>query len=40
MEQVGEIVNNFDPAKYQAVIDFATAANGGRDINTIQSVEK
>ena len=34
MEKVGEIVNNFDPSKYQAVVDFATAANGGRNINT------
>ena len=31
-----EIVNSFDPKKYQAVIDFATAANGGRNINTNQ----
>lgn len=34
MEKVAEIVNNFDPEKYQNVIDFATAANGGRNINT------
>lgn len=27
-----EMVENFDPAKYQAVVDFAKAANGGRDI--------
>lgn len=27
-----EIVENFDPEKYQAVLDFAKAANGGRDI--------
>ena len=26
------LVNKFDPEKYQAVIDFATAANGGRPI--------
>lgn len=39
MEEVGEIVNNFDPSKYQAVVDFATAANGGRNINTNQPVE-
>lgn len=39
MEKVGEIINNFDPAKYQAVVDFATAANGGRNINTNQPVE-
>ena len=29
-----EIVENFDKQKFQAVIDFATAANGGRDIDT------
>jgi hypothetical protein len=40
MEQVGEIINNFDPAKYQNVVDFATAANGGRNINTNQPVEE
>ncbi len=40
MEKVGEIVNNFDPSKYQAVIDFATAANGGRNIVTNQPVEE
>ena len=39
MERVGEIVNNFDPSKYQAVVDFATAANGGRNINTNQPIE-
>lgn len=39
MEKVAEIVDNFDPSKYQAVVDFATAANGGRNINTNQSVE-
>ncbi len=39
MEKVGEIVNNFDPSKYQAVVDFATAANGGRNIVTNESVE-
>lgn len=38
MNKVGEIINNFDPSKYQAVIDFATAANGGRNINTNQSM--
>ena len=27
-----EIVNNFDKTKYQEVINFAKAANGGRDI--------
>lgn len=40
MEKVGEIVNNFDPAKYQAVVDFATAANGGRNIITNEPVNK
>jgi hypothetical protein len=39
MEKVGEIVNNFDPSKYQAVVDFATAANGGRNIITNQPTE-
>lgn len=27
-----DIVQNFDPNKYQAVVDFAKAANGGRNI--------
>lgn len=39
MEKVSEIINDFDPSKYQAVVDFATAANGGRNINTNQPVE-
>ena len=29
-----DIVNNFDPNKYEAVQRFAVAANGGRDIKT------
>lgn len=29
-----EIIDQFDPNKYPEVINFATAANGGRDINT------
>ena len=29
-----EIIDHFDKTKYQAVIDFATAANGGRNIKT------
>ena len=29
-----EIVDSFDQSKYQEVINFATAANGGRNINT------
>ena len=28
-----DIVDNFDPEKYQDVLNFAKAANGGRDIN-------
>ena len=31
-EAMQNIVNTFDPEKYQAVIDFAKAANGGRAI--------
>jgi hypothetical protein len=33
-QAAAEIVNNFNKEDYQAVIDFATAANGGRNINT------
>lgn len=33
-QAAADIVQNFDPNKYQAVIDFATAANGGRNIET------
>ena len=33
-----EIVESFDKNKFQAIIDFATAANGGRNINTNQEV--
>lgn len=29
-----DIVNNFDKSKFQAVVDFAQAANGGRSIET------
>lgn len=32
-EKMKEIVDTFDPNKYQAVIDFAQAANGGRPIS-------
>lgn len=32
-EAAADIVNNFDPEKYQAVLDFAKAANGGRSLN-------
>lgn len=31
-QAAADIVNNFDKEKYQSVIDFAKAANGGRDI--------
>ena len=33
-QMAADIVNSFDKNKYQAVVDFATAANGGRNINT------
>ena len=32
-EAMQNIVNNFDSNKYQAVVDFAKAANGGRSIS-------
>lgn len=32
MQTVQQMVNDFDPNQYQAVLDFAKAANGGRDI--------
>jgi hypothetical protein len=32
-EAMAKIVNEFDPDKYQAVVDFAKAANGGRPIS-------
>lgn len=35
-QAAADIVKSFDPNKYQAVIDFATAANGGRNIETNQ----
>jgi hypothetical protein len=31
-----DIVESFNPSQYQAVMDFAMAANGGRNINTNQ----
>jgi hypothetical protein len=34
-----QIMENFNPEQFQNVIDFATAANGGRDIKTNQPVE-
>ncbi|MBQ7765132.1 hypothetical protein IJ384_07200 [bacterium] len=33
-QAAADIVNSFDKNKYQAVIDFVTAANGGRNIET------
>jgi hypothetical protein len=33
-QAAAEIVENFDPSRFQAVVDFATAANGGRNIET------
>lgn len=39
MEQVSEILNNFDPNKFQAVKNFAEAANGNRDIQTNQPIK-
>lgn len=32
-EAIQQIIDNFDPDKYQAVVDFAKAANGGRPIS-------
>ena len=31
-EAAKKIMDEFDPKKYQAVVDFATAANGGRPV--------
>ena len=33
-EAAAKIVENFDPKQFKAVVDFATYANGGRNINT------
>ena len=35
-EAMRDILDNFDKTKFQSVIDFATAANGGRNIETNQ----
>lgn len=35
-EAAQKIVDNFDPEKYKAVINFAQAANGGRTLNNIK----
>lgn len=32
-EKAQQIIDNFDPNKFQEVLNFAKAANGGRDIN-------
>lgn len=32
-QAVAELIDDFDPTKYQAVIDFAKSANGNRDID-------
>ena len=36
-EAAAQIVDSFDPNKYQAVIDFAEAANGGRPIRGLRT---
>jgi len=38
-EAAAKIVNDFDPDKFKNVVDFATWANGGRNINTNLPVE-
>ena len=38
-EAAAKIVEDFDPSQFQAVVDFARYANGGRDINTNQPVD-
>lgn len=38
-EAAAKIVQNFNPEQYKAVVDFARAANGGRDIITNQPIE-
>lgn len=37
-EAAAKIVQSFNPDQYKAVVDFARAANGGRDINTNQPI--
>ena len=39
MAEAAKIVETFDPEQFKAVIDFARAANGGRDIKTNLPVE-
>lgn len=38
-EAVEKIIQNFDKEKLQQVIDFATAANGNRDISTNEPID-
>ena len=38
-EAAAKIVDNFNPNQYKSVVDFATYANGGRNINTNLPVE-
>lgn len=38
-DAMANILNNFNPALFKDVIDFARYANGGRDINTNEPVE-
>ena len=39
-EAAAKIVQNFNPDQYKRVVDFARAANGGRDIKTNQPIER
>ena len=39
-EAAAKIVDSFDPNQFKSVVDFATYANGGRNINTNLSVDK
>lgn len=36
-QAAADIVNNFDKSKYQEVIEFAQAANGGRNLSPIEN---
>lgn len=39
-EAAAKIVEQFNPEQYKAVVEFARAANGGRDIKTNQPIEE
>ncbi len=39
-EAAAKIVDSFNPNQFKSVVDFATYANGGRNINTNLSVDK